>query len=172
MQRGVHIYEKKNIFNILVFISFILIIAVFCSRDEFVFRNSDIIFQISRSSQSKAIQIATKSKYSHMGIIYKEKGKCYVCEAVQPVKLTELSRWISHGQGKHFVVKRLKNAKILLTKKVQEKMKDIATMYLGRNYDKFFEWSDERIYCSELVWKIYKNSLGIQDAREDRDLMG
>ena len=25
-----------------------------------------------------------------------------------------------------------------------------------------FEWSDERIYCSELVWKIYERALGIQ----------
>lgn len=34
-------------------------------------QNGDIIFQTSTSGQSKAIQIATGSKYSHMGIIYK-----------------------------------------------------------------------------------------------------
>ena len=32
-------------------------------------KNGDIIFQTSKSSQSKAIQLATNSKYSHMGII-------------------------------------------------------------------------------------------------------
>ena len=25
-----------------------------------------------------------------------------------------------------------------------------------------FEWSDKRIYCSELVWKIYDRGLGIR----------
>jgi hypothetical protein len=40
------------------------------SDDEI--QNGDIIFQPSQSKQSKAIQIATKSKYSHCGIIYKK----------------------------------------------------------------------------------------------------
>jgi hypothetical protein len=25
-----------------------------------------------------------------------------------------------------------------------------------------FEWSDDRIYCSELVWKIYQRGAGIE----------
>jgi hypothetical protein len=35
------------------------------------FQNGYIIFQTSTSGQSKAIQITTGSKYSHMGIVYK-----------------------------------------------------------------------------------------------------
>ena len=34
--------------------------------------------------------------------------------------------------------------------------------YRGKHYDAFFEWSDERIYCSELVWKIYKTVTGLE----------
>jgi hypothetical protein len=34
-------------------------------------KNGDLIFQTSTSKQSKAIQLATDSKYSHCGIIYK-----------------------------------------------------------------------------------------------------
>ena len=33
---------------------------------------------------------------------------------------------------------------------------------LGRPYDLYFEWSDERVYCSELVWKVYQRALGIK----------
>jgi hypothetical protein len=33
-------------------------------------RNGDIIFQTSLSDQSVAIQAATKSPYSHLGIVY------------------------------------------------------------------------------------------------------
>ncbi len=41
-------------------------------------------------------------------------------------------------------------------------MKLEGTKYLGKNYDLYFEWSDERLYCSELVWKIFKNVLDIE----------
>ena len=57
-------------------------------------RDGDIIFHESRSSQSRAIQLATKSRYSHMGILYRERNQWFVYEAVQPVKSTPLHDWI------------------------------------------------------------------------------
>ena len=66
--------------------------------------SGDIIFQTSKSSQSKAIQLATKSKYSHMGIIYETDGELYVYEAIQPVTLTKLDKWIKRGENSHYVV--------------------------------------------------------------------
>ena len=32
----------------------------------------------------------------------------------------------------------------------------------NKDYDLYFEWSDDKIYCSELVWKIYKNGADIE----------
>lgn len=130
--------------------------------DNTLIKNGDIIFQTSKSSQSKAIQLATKSKYSHMGIIYKIDGDYFVYEAVQPVKLTSLTEWINRGENKHYVIKRLKNADKLLTKKVLTKMKQIGEQFNGKEYDIYFEWSDDKIYCSELVWKIYKQGTNIE----------
>lgn len=77
-------------------------------KDEF--KNGDLIFQTSLSSQSRPIQIATKSKYSHCGIIFMQNKEYYVFEALQPVKYTKLDDWIKRGQNQQFVVKRLKNA--------------------------------------------------------------
>jgi len=125
-------------------------------------RNGDIIFQTSKSSQSKAIQIATKSKYSHMGIIYKEGDNYFVYEATQLVKLTPLKEWIARGENQHYVIKRLKNANELLTPESLKKMKKIGERFNNKNYDLYFEWTDDRIYCSELVWKIYKEAIGIE----------
>ena len=31
-----------------------------------------------------------------------------------------------------------------------------------KDYDPYFEWSDDRIYCSELVWKVFDRGAGIQ----------
>jgi len=121
----------------------------------------DIIFQTSKSSQSKAIQIATKSKYSHMGIVFIQENKYYVCEAVQPVKLTPLDKWILRGENNHFVLKRLKQSGKFLTKENLKIMFSTGEKFRGKDYDLFFNWSDDQIYCSELVWKIYK-SIGIK----------
>ncbi len=125
-------------------------------------KNGDIIFQTSKSSQSVAIQLATHSKYSHVGIIYEINKQLFVYEAIQPVKLTPLNKWIKQGEGGHFVIKRLKNSDKILTKETLIKMKQVGEKYKGKNYDLYFEWSDDRMYCSELVWKIYKEGANIE----------
>jgi uncharacterized protein YycO len=124
--------------------------------------NGDIIFQTSKSSQSKAIQIATKSKYSHMGIIYIIDEEVYVYEAIQPVRLTKLDKWIDRGENSHYVVKRLKDSENVLTENNFKKLKEYGEKFNGRDYDLYFDWSDDKIYCSELVWKMYKGALGIE----------
>jgi hypothetical protein len=121
----------------------------------------DILFQISTSGQGKAIQLATKSPYSHCGILFKENNQWMVYEGVQPVKKTLLSEWINRGDGHNYVSKRHKDAASLLTSDVKEKMKEEAKKLVGKNYDLTFEWNDDRIYCSELVYKIYKRGAGV-----------
>lgn len=37
-----------------------------------------------------------------------------------------------------------------------------AKAFLGKNYDYAFAWSDDKIYCSELIWKVYDRALGIR----------
>lgn len=122
----------------------------------------DIIFQSSMSGQSYAIQLATGSKFSHVGMIIEDKGKLKVIEAVQPVKITPLNTWISHGDHNQYWVKRLHHSDSLLADSALNALDSISRSYLGKNYDLYFGWSDERIYCSELVWKAYKQALGIE----------
>lgn len=125
-------------------------------------KDGDMIFQSSVSPQCKAVQLATGSPYSHCGLIFHEDGKPYVLEAVQPVTVTSLTDWIARGKNKHYVIKRLKEADKVLSKEVLAKMKGIGEGFLGKNYDATFEWSDNRIYCSELIWKIYQRGAGIE----------
>jgi hypothetical protein len=131
-------------------------------------KNGDVIFQTSLSGQSKAIQLATHSRYSHCGIIFKNDNEYFVLEAVQPVKHTPLDKWIARGQGGHFVIKRLKNADQIITSDVLTRMKQIGDDFSGRNYDIYFDWSDESIYCSELIWKIYKRATGLELGRLEK----
>jgi uncharacterized protein YycO len=126
------------------------------------FKDGDIIFQTSESKQCEAVRIATNSKYSHCGIIYNIDGKWFVYEAVQPVKITPFEDWIKHGKDQKYVIKRLKNAATVLTPETLEKMKNYGSQFNGKQYDAYFEWTNDRIYCSELVWKIYKGGAGIE----------
>ena len=124
-------------------------------------QDGDIIFQTSQSSQSVAIQRATASPYSHMGIIFLRNGKPYVFEAIATVRYTPLTSWIARGKGGHYVIKRLKDAPTLLTSDGLAKLRATTSQFEGRRYDLTFEWSDDRIYCSELVWKLYDRALNI-----------
>lgn len=121
-------------------------------------RDGDIIFHTSRSAQSVAIQRATHSPYSHVGVIFIRDGKPYVFEAIAKVQYTPLEKWTARGEGGHFVVKRLKRP---LTGAQFAKLRAAAREFEGKTYDLYFEWSDQRIYCSELVWKIYRRGIGV-----------
>ena len=125
-------------------------------------RPGDIIFHVSRSAQSRAIQLATKSPYSHVGIVEAGSDGLVVLEAVQPVKRTPVGEWIARGLGAHFVVKRLKDASELLTPDAALRLRSAGARFIGKHYDTAFGWSDDRIYCSELVYKVYHEVFGIE----------
>ena len=152
--------------NLIVSLFFGLVFISFNCKEndneDVAFQNGDIIFQTSQSKQCEAVKIATNSKFSHCGIIYIEDGKTYVYEAVQPVKMTLLEDWISHGKDAKYAVKRLRNSDKILTNEVLQKMKSYGKSINNKDYDLYFEWSDDKIYCSELVWKIYKNGANIE----------
>lgn len=124
------------------------------------YNQGDILFQESKSAQSKYIKGATGSRYTHCGIIYKKDGKDYVLEASNKVTLTPVQEWINRGVGKHVKVKEcpIKDFKINVSK------------YLGKSYDTSFSWTDDRMYCSELVYKIYlDNGIKLCDLRKVED---
>ena len=123
-------------------------------------RDGDLIFHTSQSAQSRAIQAAMHSPYSHCGLLYRQGGQWQVFEAVQPVKLTPLADWVARGQGGHFVTKRLRDAATALTPAALARLRAAGQPLLGRPYDLAFGWSDDRIYCSELIWKVYERGLG------------
>lgn len=136
-----------------------LICATAAAQPSYTPRDGDIVFHTSTSAQSLAVQQATHSRYSHMGVVIIEGGKAQVLEAVEPVKLTPLGDWLARGKDGHYVIKR---AKMPLSPADLKRFHQQAPSYLGKHYDLTFEWSDSRIYCSELVWKLYKSAFGLE----------
>lgn len=121
-------------------------------------RDGDVIFQESRSAQSQVIRTATGSRYTHVGLVFGAADAPYVLEAVHPVRRTPLEQWIRRGSNEHFVLMRLRDASSLNVDGVRR----AAEQFLGRDYDLTFDWSDVRIYCSELVWKAYERGAHIR----------
>lgn len=121
-------------------------------------KDGDMIFQTNVEGQGLAIQLATKSVYTHVGIIFKLEGQWMVYEAVQPVKKTPLQQFIAEGDSGHYVVKRLVQSDSLLTMDKIATMKTYLNAQLNKPYDPYFNWDDKAIYCSELVWKCYRKA--------------
>lgn len=128
------------------------------------FRNADLIFHTSRSSQSEAIRAATHSDYSHVGLIEVAPDGVFVIEAVQPVKRTPLRVFQARGRGKRWTVLRDGS----LTHAQREAIVAEARSLLGRPYDFLFGWDDQTLYCSELVRKAYTRGAGKQVGRMQR----
>jgi cell wall-associated NlpC family hydrolase len=125
-------------------------------------RDGDIIFHTSTSAQSAAIQAATRSPYSHMGLVLFQDGQPFVFEAVEPVKFTPLAAWTARGKGGRYVVKRWNDAGKRLDAAGVAALRREALALKGRHYDLAFTWSDREIYCSELVWKAYQRAFGVE----------
>jgi uncharacterized protein YycO len=124
-------------------------------------RTGDIVFQTSQSPASLAIQIATHSPYSHVGIVWVHDGRADVIEAIEPVRITPFAAWRERGVGGHFVAERLRNAGNVLTPERAARLVATARAEIGKHYDLAFAWNDARMYCSELVWKAYHRALGV-----------
>ena len=124
-------------------------------------RDGDIVFQYSGSMQCAAISQATRSPYTHCGIVFIEGGKPMVWEAVGPVRKTPYREWVGHGLNDHVVIKRLKDTSPLSPGHLAA-MRAEGEKEMGRPYDIRFNMDEDRIYCSELVWKIYERGAGVR----------
>ena len=126
-------------------------------------REGDVIFQTSKSQQSPLIQIGTRSKITHCGIIVMRGGKPYVLETLKTLVLTPLDKFIARGEDGKYWIKRSS----------RENIKIKYAKYLGKPYDLSFKFDNGRFYCSELVYDIYQKQLGIQlaEPRQVKDYL-
>lgn len=119
----------------------------------------DLVFHRSESAQSEAIARATGSAFTHVGIVLERDGALQVFEAVEPVGWARLDAWVDRGRDDAVTVLRLRDAPDAAA---LARMGEIARAWAGRPYDAAFGWSDDRLYCSELVWKMVQRATGTE----------
>lgn len=113
----------------------------------------DIVFQTSNSRQSKAIEKATDSNITHMWILVKHNWKMMVLEASSTVKFTDFEEWKSRWRWWDIYVKRLW---WISDEKIQKVLNE-AKKYTWKRYDTLFQMDSNQIYCSELIYKAFKD---------------
>lgn len=120
-------------------------------------KEGDILFQsLAGIELADVIEGATDSPYSHTGMVIKKNEAWYVREAIDPVQDTPLLFWIVRGYNGQFAAFRLKTSyQHYIPMMIKESEK-----FLGLPYDILYELDDKKIYCSELVYKAFKNVSG------------
>ncbi|AZZ37083.1 hypothetical protein CIK05_09855 [Bdellovibrio sp. qaytius] len=139
----------KNIKQTIKFVFALFALTISTKAAAQTLQVGDIIFHKSQSTQSKAITEASGSEWTHVGMLVVNKGKWFVAEAVGPVKSTPLQDFINRGKNKEYKIFRYSN----FDPKTMTSALYTAIKRQNKPYDIYFEMSDERTYCSELVYK-------------------
>ena len=119
----------------------------------------DVVVQsLPRGELTELIEGATKSNYSHVGIVVKKEGEFLINEAIVNVHDTPIFNWIRRGRRNKFAVYRLKpEYQVHIFKTIAELEK-----YQGLYYDFSYDFDDVYIYCSELIFKAFKDASGLE----------
>ena len=76
-------------------------------------------------------------------------------EASNVVKLTPLKKWIDRGKMGRYKRRRVLNKPVKIK----------YAKYLGKRYDLAFKFNNDKYYCSELIYDIYKDQLVFNSLR-------
>lgn len=147
--------KKRRLLYILLAVAVTAVSTVFISAviyrpvEAEKWEEGMVIFHESHSNQSKMLKWMTCSRWTHCGIVVDTPAGLQVLEAVGPVRLVSIKEFCSRGVGGDYIVcKARKN----LSKPIDYKK------YIDKNYpyDLQFKFDNGKMYCSELVWLIYK----------------
>lgn len=131
---------------ILFIISMLLLTGCGNSIDVTDLQEGDIVFIESQSSQAPYIKVGTMSKWTHCGVVVDTPQGLKVLEASKTVRLTPFSKFIGSAKDETWTVKRPN----------QKLSKPISySKCLRLPYNLVFKFNNGKMYCSELVWKIY-----------------
>ena len=125
------------------------LMTISCNNDVDVnaLQEGDIVFIESQSSQSPYIKVGTMSKWTHCGVVVNTPEGMKVLEASKTVRLTPFAKFIGAAKNDNWCIRRPKQ-------KISAPIN--YHKYLGQPYDLEFKFDNGKMYCSELVWLIYK----------------
>jgi len=107
------------------------------------------------------VRALTRSRWTHMGVVFVDHAGPFVLEATSPVKRTPFAKWIARGRDGRYVVKRLRETQ-QLDQGAVGRMRKLGNSWLGKPYDLQFRWDDGSLYCSELAHKLFAEAASVK----------
>ncbi|MCK9224436.1 MAG: hypothetical protein M0R46_11345 [Candidatus Muirbacterium halophilum] len=135
-----------------------------------VFESGDIIGHYSNADFLGFFRNVAKSDFNHVGIIIVNDGIPMVFEATGGgVGFNSLDNFSARGNGKYTVLRVKPENSEIISNVIEQ-----ALFYNGISYDNSFKFSDEKIYCSELVYKAYQKggNLKVGNIQQVKDVIG
>jgi hypothetical protein len=136
--------------------------------NKLTFQDGDLIFRRGLSLSSHAVLLTDKkSRFSHVGMIRLIDGNAFVVHAVpgeneqeiEYLKIEPVTEFLDKEKATLGAVYRLKNTEKEKLLFVAEKVESFARKKLIFD-NKYDLESDDKMYCTELIWKAY-NSIGV-----------
>ncbi len=137
---------------------FSLLILTSFSLDASAIEAGDILLQPLKCWSCSLIEQQENSEFSHVGIYL---GQDQVAEAYfDKVKIVSLAEFMKKTDPARFVlVRRL----VVQPDEFEAKLRLEVDKLLGLTYDRWFLWDNDKIYCSELVYKVLAPIVELRD---------
>ncbi|CAN5567095.1 hypothetical protein BH10BAC4_BH10BAC4_11590 [soil metagenome] len=136
-------------------------IAPFISSAQARLREGDLLFQTNAcgplcESINKVTEGYKGFDFNHCALVIKVKNSLQAIEAIgEDVHLISIEKFYERSKGINpIVVGRLRPS-------YQHALKDISTRalsYLNTAYDPYYELDNGKLYCSELIYELFKSS--------------
>lgn len=131
----------------------------------------DVLLQPLDCWSCSLIEAQENSIFSHVGVVVKISPSVEVAEALGKVRILSLDQFNTRTQkGQRLLVKRFKND--LLISRLMNKQVEFLTYFKKEfenlKYDHDFRWDNldeqgyEKLYCSEMVSKLFLGFLGVE----------
>lgn len=134
-------------------------------------RSGDVLLISLNCYTCALIERSTKGPYSHSGLVLEIEGQWQVAQALGPVHLLALDK---------FLAQKRKGTKVALVRPRYQFEREVLhsnfLFFAGIPFDSDYLWDDEKLYCSEFIAKFFNallpGSLGPRpiDYGEDDEL--
>lgn len=125
-------------------------------------KTGDLLFQRLNKDSVHIDSQNSDNTYNNIGIAFIDGQNYGLLETKDQVQYVSIRQWVENGNSEHYVAKRLKNGDSLLHNNEIQKLEREARNNIMKKYDSSYDWSDDKMYNAELVWKIYKRSLNVE----------
>ncbi|MBI1944260.1 MAG: hypothetical protein HYS27_01120 [Deltaproteobacteria bacterium] len=132
-------------------------------------RTGDLLLHTSSSAQALAVAVATRSSFTHVGVVVREGDAVWVVEAAGRARRTPLAEFLRRGRSSSTVLRDARLDDDELRARVQREVLALV----GTPYDGAFAEGADELYCSELLVEAWRRAglpLGVAQQVGDLDV--